>query len=538
MSKDDSLEAMQDQLAEAGRLGMAMLEELGDLKEAHARLKALCDARDTFIEDLRSELKLAKAAAVIAARRADDLRETVAREDQELADEDEREAILRAKNEALSAELAVLRRKYESLQVEQRESARDFSKDVDNQRRKAMAATEAADAARKAAAEVADSFAVDERRLSVLGTELDTLRSRAEAAEKESAAARKGKAAAEEALEQLRDESRDRILQLEVEVAQALAHARLAESGAAEAEKRRASAVNLIRSGGSRRASANELPELSSSQLRDTETNGEERAQPGSKSRSVREDSLFGDELLHSVNSRETTPSCDSEGEDETLEQVLALDGVNTGSRATSVVQQLQQARDQQNNMHERALISWNAGTADNLNQADGGGVGAGGDKGGGNSMGDGSAVGIKLKHHESLLLMRRKKALAESSVETHAPHVESSESDRKAHAAALQRLEELERKIRELEGRGEGKFETPLWWPDQASDVCLLCDKPFGILTRRHHCRNCGKLVCADCLSGKIENDHKIHDKGWFRRSIVPQRIRVCKECLVLDDE
>ena len=178
-------------------------------------------------------------------------------------------------------------------------------------------------------------------------------------AENELAVARKGKAAAEEALDQMRDESRDRILQLEADAAQAVARARLAESDAAESERRRASAVNMIQPEGSRRASANDLPELSSSQLKDTETSGEVGARLG-VARSVREDSLFGDELLHMASSRENNKhSYDSEGEDETLEQVLAFDGVNEVSRATSVVEQLQQAREKQNNMHKRAAITW-----------------------------------------------------------------------------------------------------------------------------------------------------------------------------------
>mmetsp|Transcript_29671 Transcript_29671/g.38255 ORF Transcript_29671/g.38255 Transcript_29671/m.38255 type:complete len:966 (+) Transcript_29671:115-3012(+) len=37
-------------------------------------------------------------------------------------------------------------------------------------------------------------------------------------------------------------------------------------------------------------------------------------------------------------------------------------------------------------------------------------------------------------------------------------------------------------------------------WVPDNMFDACMSCDKPFGFLTRRHHCRHCGRLVCKQC--------------------------------------
>lgn len=41
-----------------------------------------------------------------------------------------------------------------------------------------------------------------------------------------------------------------------------------------------------------------------------------------------------------------------------------------------------------------------------------------------------------------------------------------------------------------------------PRWVPDFESDTCQQCDRAFGFLTRRHHCRSCGSLLCAGCAS------------------------------------
>ncbi|KAF0692590.1 Aste57867_16345 [Aphanomyces stellatus] len=41
-------------------------------------------------------------------------------------------------------------------------------------------------------------------------------------------------------------------------------------------------------------------------------------------------------------------------------------------------------------------------------------------------------------------------------------------------------------------------------WTPDAARGSCYICQKQFGTLRRRHHCRVCGEVVCADCMSLK----------------------------------
>eukprot|EP00299_Pterocystis_sp_00344_P011823 c5580_g1_i2.p1 GENE.c5580_g1_i2~~c5580_g1_i2.p1 ORF type:complete len:340 (-),score=28.19 c5580_g1_i2:94-1074(-) len=66
------------------------------------------------------------------------------------------------------------------------------------------------------------------------------------------------------------------------------------------------------------------------------------------------------------------------------------------------------------------------------------------------------------------------------------------------------------------------------LWMPNEMSEECLLCNKKFSMVNRRrHHCRNCGRLVCGDCSGAK---------------TIIPGLPkglhRVCDRCLQDDPE
>lgn len=39
-----------------------------------------------------------------------------------------------------------------------------------------------------------------------------------------------------------------------------------------------------------------------------------------------------------------------------------------------------------------------------------------------------------------------------------------------------------------------------PHWTPDAQCVACEECKKPFSLLTRRHHCRSCGRCICGVC--------------------------------------
>lgn len=42
-------------------------------------------------------------------------------------------------------------------------------------------------------------------------------------------------------------------------------------------------------------------------------------------------------------------------------------------------------------------------------------------------------------------------------------------------------------------------------WILDQDISECLICTSPFSAFNRRHHCRSCGGIVCADCSDNEV---------------------------------
>ncbi|CAM9436653.1 unnamed protein product, partial [Choristocarpus tenellus] len=53
-----------------------------------------------------------------------------------------------------------------------------------------------------------------------------------------------------------------------------------------------------------------------------------------------------------------------------------------------------------------------------------------------------------------------------------------------------------------EHEGQMAGEaFSPPIWEEVEKTSRCALCQSSFGLLLKRkHHCRNCGHLVCSAC--------------------------------------
>jgi hypothetical protein len=57
-------------------------------------------------------------------------------------------------------------------------------------------------------------------------------------------------------------------------------------------------------------------------------------------------------------------------------------------------------------------------------------------------------------------------------------------------------------------------------WVPDENAHNCFQCNTSFGLMTRRHHCRNCGGVFCNSCSDRRIV----------LKNSDGP--VRVCRKC------
>lgn len=65
----------------------------------------------------------------------------------------------------------------------------------------------------------------------------------------------------------------------------------------------------------------------------------------------------------------------------------------------------------------------------------------------------------------------------------------------------------------------------APIWRPDDQSGLCSRCDAQFSLLLRRHHCRNCGNIVCDNCSKDRAAIGNI--EKG--------KPVRVCGPCKIV---
>ncbi|KAI6180760.1 FYVE-type domain-containing protein [Aphelenchoides besseyi] len=62
-----------------------------------------------------------------------------------------------------------------------------------------------------------------------------------------------------------------------------------------------------------------------------------------------------------------------------------------------------------------------------------------------------------------------------------------------------------------------------PIWIKDEDCKKCMLCTSKFTIVNRRHHCRCCGRVLCADCCAIRRQLPYMQVDE---------KRQRVCAPC------
>lgn len=76
-------------------------------------------------------------------------------------------------------------------------------------------------------------------------------------------------------------------------------------------------------------------------------------------------------------------------------------------------------------------------------------------------------------------------------------------------------------------------------WDSNKSSSHCSICNKHFGrILQRRHHCRYCGRLVCASCSNNRATLPNSIASSSGNTSSSNKDKdgkddsVRVCDPC------
>ncbi|KAK7139802.1 hypothetical protein R3I94_012443 [Phoxinus phoxinus] len=70
--------------------------------------------------------------------------------------------------------------------------------------------------------------------------------------------------------------------------------------------------------------------------------------------------------------------------------------------------------------------------------------------------------------------------------------------------------------------------LDEPLWIPDKECSTCMQCDTKFDFITRKHHCRRCGRCFCDKCCSQKVS----------LPRMCFVDPVRQCAECSLISQK
>ena len=77
-----------------------------------------------------------------------------------------------------------------------------------------------------------------------------------------------------------------------------------------------------------------------------------------------------------------------------------------------------------------------------------------------------------------------------------------------------------------------DATLEKGAWVPDQKVNKCTKCRKDFTFFYRKHHCRICGNIFCANCtLVKNIVNGSKNCLLIYIKLDVL-QNVRMCEIC------
>lgn len=93
---------------------------------------------------------------------------------------------------------------------------------------------------------------------------------------------------------------------------------------------------------------------------------------------------------------------------------------------------------------------------------------------------------------------------------------------------AWIEHIEDCRSSLLQGGNRQPGSIFAVSWIPDRAAFKCMRCLNKFTATNRRHHCRNCGFLVCNSCSKQREVIVH-IHPT---------KKLRVCRLCHMQNQE
>ncbi|XP_076831152.1 zinc finger FYVE domain-containing protein 21 isoform X2 [Brachyhypopomus gauderio] len=70
--------------------------------------------------------------------------------------------------------------------------------------------------------------------------------------------------------------------------------------------------------------------------------------------------------------------------------------------------------------------------------------------------------------------------------------------------------------------------LDEPQWVPDKECARCMQCDAKFDFITRKHHCRRCGRCFCDKCCCKKVA----------LPRMCFVDPVRQCGECSLISQK
>ncbi|KAK4226959.1 putative E3 ubiquitin-protein ligase ZNRF2 [Podospora fimiseda] len=98
----------------------------------------------------------------------------------------------------------------------------------------------------------------------------------------------------------------------------------------------------------------------------------------------------------------------------------------------------------------------------------------------------------------------------------------------------------------------GLSEIILPRWQPDAEATYCFICHTQFSIFVRKHHCRKCGRVVCASCSPHRITIPYQYivqppgaSSSGFFSTTAIPPSpstypsfgggasVRLCNPCV-----